>query len=313
MSRKLNDDFKKALAPENGILKELLCWVKKDSTLDLQFRGSYIDIYYRGGRILHLEQSQRQKSEYTASIDPNYLKEENKEQIELPSSIKSENDLKIWLDNFPYIKQKRDFHYSEEKNTAEREFVQMIVRSNNYERTSGSTDFYITDMEYDLAGDGKIDLLGFQVIKNSKDKIDAQFAFIEVKFGNSSVKGESGLVKHLSDIENFVIRDGEYFKNLKKDTQEVFRQKVSLGLTSFDSNVEKEISFEEGTNPLFIIVLADYKRRANNLKNIISEINEMNYPNLNIKFALGSFMGYGMYSDCLYSKSEVLNLLKRDR
>lgn len=101
MNRSLNEIFINDI--NSGILKELLIWIKRDSTLDLQFRGNYIDIYYRGGRILNLKQLS--DSTYNASIDKNYLKID----MNLPSNISKSEDLKIWLDNFPNIKKERDF------------------------------------------------------------------------------------------------------------------------------------------------------------------------------------------------------------
>lgn len=301
MNRSLNEIFINDI--NSGILKELLIWIKRDSTLDLQFRGNYIDIYYRGGRILNLKQLS--DSTYNASIDKNYLKID----MNLPSNISKSEDLKIWLDNFPNIKKERDFHYSEEKNTAEREFVQLIIRSNNYERTSKSTDFYITDMEYNDIG--KIDLIGLQLLQNLVDKLIVRFAFIEVKFGNGAVKGQSGLKKHLEDINKFVaLNNYQNINDLKLDTQKILQQKILLGITPFDENyATKKIVFEDG-KPLFVVLLADYKQKSKNLDNLIKEIDENDYPEINIKFSLGSFMGYGIYSDCLYSKNQILTYLR---
>ena len=118
--------------------------IKKDSTLDLQFRSNYIDIYYRGGKVLNLTKNTRG---YTAKIDKNYFQNE---QVSFIENIQSANDMQTWISQLPLIKQARDFHYTENKNTAEREFQQLIIRSNNYERTSNSSDFFITDMEYDF-------------------------------------------------------------------------------------------------------------------------------------------------------------------
>jgi len=45
MSRKLSERFINDLL--NGDLKELLDYIKRDNTLDLQIRNNYINIYYR--------------------------------------------------------------------------------------------------------------------------------------------------------------------------------------------------------------------------------------------------------------------------
>lgn len=138
-----------------------------------------------------------------------------------------------------------------------------------------------------------------------------RFAFIEAKFGNGSVNGPSGLKKHLDNINHFVqLENYQKFNDLKEDTKKVFKQKISLGLIPFDKEHKAKEIFFDNEKPLFIILLADYKRKLDNLKKLIDEIDEDNYSEIDIKFSLGSFMGYGMYSDCLYSKEQILTHLE---
>jgi len=293
MNRSLNDNFLTNL--KQGILTPLLDIIKIDSTLDLQFRGNSLDVYYRGGVILHVLEN-KIKQNYSFSVNKNYF-EENKF-----------NTIEEWIEKLPYIKQSRDFHYKK-KNTAEREFQQLITRTNNYERTSNSSDFFITDMEY--ANIGQIDLVALEWNSNfrQKSKISSKFAFIEVKFGNSAVKGDSGLIDHLTDIKNFVEKKYDY-ENLVKDTLKIFQQKRELGLFELGSNNnEVSITNLEYNKPYFIILLADYKTKGSNLKDLISSIDESLYKNLDIRFAISSFMGYGLYSECLFTKEQVISFL----
>lgn len=164
-------------------------------------------------------------------------------------------------------------------------------------------------MEYNDIG--KIDLIGLELLQNLVDKLIVRFAFIEVKFGNGAVKGQSGLKKHLEDINKFVaLNNYQNINDLKLDTQKILQQKILLGITPFDENyATKKIVFEDG-KPLFVVLLADYKQKSKNLDNLIKEIDENDYPEINIKFSLGSFMGYGIYSDCLYSKNQILTYLR---
>jgi hypothetical protein len=310
--RSLSDDFLGDLKNENGILKNLLDRIKKDSTLDLQFRSNYIDIYYRGGKVLNLTKNTRG---YTAKIDKNYFQNE---QVSFIENIQSANDMQTWISQLPLIKQARDFHYTENKNTAEREFQQLIIRSNNYERTSNSSDFFITDMEYDFKIEtadkkkGKIDLIGIEWHSSNRGKnsIKAKFAFIEVKFGNSAVSGKSGLHDHLNDITEYLVKHQEVYQDLRKDTLKVFQQKRELGLYNFGKDGNENQITEIDTKPYFIILLADYKNKQNNLYNLIEQINLEKYENhFDLRFSISSFMGYGLYSDCLLTKDEILKHL----
>ncbi|MDR0498152.1 MAG: hypothetical protein LBH03_00260 [Holophagales bacterium] len=71
MSRKLSTDFMNDL--QNGILFPLLDRVRRDDTLMLAIRENYINVYYRGGNIIRLEESSPNK--YVASFDDNYTKD----------------------------------------------------------------------------------------------------------------------------------------------------------------------------------------------------------------------------------------------
>ena len=51
--RKLNDDFIVAL--KEGVLSPLLALVKSDSSLCLELRGDYINVYYRGGNLMKVK------------------------------------------------------------------------------------------------------------------------------------------------------------------------------------------------------------------------------------------------------------------
>ena len=222
--------------------------------------------------------------------------------------------MQVWIDQLPLIKQARDFHYSEAKNTAEREFQQVIIRTNNYERTSNSSDFFITDMEYDNIG--KIDLLALEWNSNnrSSNSLKTKFAFIEVKFGNGAVKGESGLNKHLDDIHNFIVNQRDEYLELVQDTEKVFKQKRELHLYNLGTNSNHiELQHIEHGKPYFIVLLADYKVKDNNLMDLINEIDVEKYNSMDIKFSVANLMGYGLYSNCLYNKNEILDHINKSK
>lgn len=299
IARSLDDSFIYDL--KYGILKNLLRRVHKDSTIDLQMRNNSIDIYYRGGVILHLEQK---VGYYNASINQKYFGKENV--VKFKEKIINENDIQEWIELVSKIKEARDFHYST-KNTVERDFMQLTVRTNNYEKEIVKNNIIITDVEYDFIG--KIDLLAL-ILTRTQKKLDTEFAFIEGKYATSSSTGKSGLVKHLSDIQEFISNHSDEFTLLKDDTKKIFKQKMELNLYNFDiKHIERELTIEDA-KPKFIILLADYKISDSNLKDLIESINEDDYPKLDIRFSISSLMGYRLYKNCLFTKLETLEYIK---
>lgn len=62
--RKLSNTFMNDLLNEGGVLHSILHRVKRDHTLMLSIRQDYINIYYRGGNLLKVEE-QGNKSDRT--------------------------------------------------------------------------------------------------------------------------------------------------------------------------------------------------------------------------------------------------------
>ena len=72
MSRKLSPQFMQELSA--GYLKPLLDRVKFDQTLMLAIRDGYINVYYRGGSLLKLEEQKQREMGYACFFDKNYIK-----------------------------------------------------------------------------------------------------------------------------------------------------------------------------------------------------------------------------------------------
>jgi ribonuclease J len=297
--RSLNEKFMVDL--REGLLQGLLEVVKKDATLDLQFRGNRVDVYYRGGLILHLAQ---EKTGYRMKTNENCLVYSLKP--EFPKKISEKLDTQKWADNFARIKQAEDFNYSR-KNITKREILQLIVRSNNYEHTAGNTDFILTDMDYQ-SNFGKIDLSGLHIVKNCEDRLLTTPAFVKVVFGNETTKSASDLNDYEENIYQYVsANNGKDFQRFKKDTQKMVAQKLKLGLLA-----GKKIDIISTEDPLLVIILADQGRADNNLRHVIQDVSP-GYSDMDIRFALAGVMGYGLYSECLFSKSQFLQYIDEDR
>src|SRR6056297_1124867 len=124
MARKLSQKFIADL--KSGQLKEILEFVKSDHTLDIEIRENYINIYYRGGNILKIEEK---NNGYEYSFDDNYADKKSKVKISNKSIINKYLEQKQWYDYFAYAKQAMNQYFSVKSNL-EREFQQLVVREN---------------------------------------------------------------------------------------------------------------------------------------------------------------------------------------
>ena len=78
--RAVNDRFRNDL--KDGILAQLRRAVISDPSLCLELRGSYINVYYRGGNLLKVQQL---SEGYDIHFDKNYFT--NKNSVQFPESM----------------------------------------------------------------------------------------------------------------------------------------------------------------------------------------------------------------------------------
>jgi len=278
MSRGLDKNFMAALLEKDGQLHSFLELVKRDHTLDLEIRENYINIYYRGGSIVKIGPEKDKNGEYKFHFDPNYFG-------------KNSEKIKVTIDKFPEMKKAMDLS---KKLKIEREFQQLIVRENNYSSIAKSTDYSIADIEY-AENDGRSDMIAVKWesdTESRKNTVGLGLALIEVKYGDNALKDDSGIIAHLKNANKIPI------KSLKDKMKVCFNQKRELGLIP---SIEKDIgSFDNKQKTDFIFILINHDPAKSNLKKEIEKINPNDYQNLNIKFAVSSFMGYGLYVENIY-------------
>ena len=138
--RALKDRFLKDL--ESGMLAPLTEEVRSDHTLCLELRGSYVDVYYRGGCMMKVEENS----------DNFYLVEFNEKYF------RRKDDIVKWLNVSPCLKRAMDHYFVTVVEKSEREFQQLVVRENNFSRITRSTDYYVCDIEYEI-GQRKFDMI----------------------------------------------------------------------------------------------------------------------------------------------------------
>jgi len=289
--RGLSRTFESAL--KSGFLKPVLKLVQGDSTLCLEIRKHYINIYYRGGNILKIVEK---GDVFNASFDRKYLiEDETRVPKEVPSTLAMPNDVNVWMEAIPFLKHEMDLWFGKHPKD-EREFQQLIVRENNFGNTAKSTDYFICDIEY-AYDKGRFDLIAVHWPSTAADRrknTALGLAFIEMKYLDKAVSGKAGLPDHIKDITDF-LEEKANLTNLKDEMKQVFNQKRELGLINNQMPIE---SFSDD-KPEYILVLANHDPDSSILKRELAKLPTCPYTQ--VKFAVSSFMGYGLYQEHIYT------------
>ncbi len=306
--RTLNNAFMGALS-NGGMLEGIIQMVKRDMTLDFHIRANEVHIYYRGGRVLVVEQK---NGSYAASFDTNYCKNNRYEEglKKLPSKLNTSDDVSLWLDAIPFIKQSIDEHRGESEKL-EREYQQHVVRENNNAAMDVATrsDYFIADIEY--ANVGRCDMVAFkwQTKHRSSPGKRVRLALIEMKFGDKSLGDPSGLVQHVKDVED-LLGGSDNKASFIKEMKGVFKQKRELGIIrSLQGTKENEIHNDNeiealsDEKPEFILLLAAHSPNSPLLLKILTQMEAdglLPMKNAELKIAVANFTGYSLYDKCMY-------------
>ena len=276
--------------------KVLIDYVKMDETLDMEFRGKEVIVYYRGGKLLTLSES----GTFTP-LEKNYGEVCIVDLMNLEEYIPKAKHL---IDKYQVVTK---------ANLCEKEISQRIVMENNYSSYSNDTDYFISDMEY-CQGDGKncqFDLIGLKWPSTiGRKKLCFQIAVMEIKQGIQTLRSSlrnPGLRRHYEDFMSFL--RCEDFKAISYDMARIFCQKCELGLVRINERSEKitrDSEFKLADDAEFIAILANYKPASTSLS---SELKELS-ADANMKFATSNYMGYGLFCSSILSLCEIKNKLK---
>lgn len=302
MARSISESFMNRFMDKNDLLP-VLEYVKADNSLDLEMRGNYVSIYYRGGSVLRIFED---KDHYDC-IDPRYMPEARIPQFSL-------DNIHAYLTEAKHI---MDIYTTNVKNhLGEKDIQQMIIKENNYSCNSFDTDYFIIDSEYQN-GDKRFDLVALEwestpaAHKLAKTAIPRLF-IIEVKQGYKSIRSTQsvkddkttespGLRIHQDDFHDFV-SDRDRVQNFQNDMLNLFRQKRILGLIpgfKLGDNADKYKDITQIQPKVeFACVLANYKTQSTQLRLELQEMEDCLFFN-------SSFMGYGLYKSSLMDKAAL--------
>ena len=295
--RQLTNYLFESLKEIKGELHSLLEYVKADDTLDMEFRGDSITLYYRGGAILTVEKNP----------DDSFVWKELSKEYLLGCDLS--HRAKSYEDYIPEAKHIIDRYIcgGPKNHLGEKEIQQLVVKENNYSPYSNDTDYFIVDMEFEEGkdGDGRFDLIALRWDSNvpSRRKDKVSLAVIEVKQGIKSVassKSSPGLRKHQKDFSEFIQKKKktDTLSAFCDDMLMIFKQKCILGLIKGNDRtkrmkIDDEIVCSKEID--FICLLANYKAASSNL---VAElmgkgVDDFMHP---CKIIVSNYMGYGLYS-----------------
>ncbi|RDY23916.1 hypothetical protein CHF27_006070 [Romboutsia maritimum] len=316
MERVISNTFIEDL--EGGILRNILKYVKSDTTLAMEIRKNSINIYYRGGSLIKVRESN--PNEYKAYFDKNYIASDDRQSVilECIDNITSVEKTKKLVDVIPKIKQQMDFWMHMKKpNGGEREYQHIVAKENNYGNIGKKSDYFICDIEYSGAlnenRNFNFDMIGIKwpsKEENRKCTDNLDLCLIDMNYGDDYFDDQTAFLRNINDMYLFLC-DENKLKTLKSEMIDVLKIKSRLGLIY----PYKEVTVDFSNKIEIIFIFGNHNpenkellRELNNLKNteIFKNISKL----ADIKISISSFMGYGLYENYMLSIDETINLLE---
>ncbi|MBP5682377.1 MAG: hypothetical protein J6X05_03935 [Bacteroidales bacterium] len=284
---------------KEGDYKEITEIVRIDPSLDMEMRGEDgAMVYYRGGLILTISENG------LTGLDNEYKPNDNKEEL-VPH-------IANMLEYISRAKHFVDIHEDKINKLGEKEFQQRVVFENNRSVNAANTDYFIADVEWadNDTLKGRADIIAFRWNHLEHKKRLLQFTMIEVKQGDKAITDKrSGLKKHYDDFLKFQ-SDKKNFREVANDMLIVIKQKIELGLVKgldylFKNSAGEPIEPQIEDEPDFIILLANYHHYSSSLAKECEKLPQ------NCKFYLSSFMGYGLYKDFVFTKTQLQTIFPK--
>lgn len=332
----VDESLQRGIAPEfvkeltAGVLLPILERVRHDDTLTLEVRNGYVDVYYRGGRLLGIHGSGR-SGRFRAEFDGNYCNIDAAYCPTLPKepprSISSEDDAREWVEALASYKQVMDVFFSDHPKL-EREFQQNVLRDNNRHAVDERTDYAIIDIEYAQsprafpgAADFRFDMAGllWPTRGHNRRSRAATPVLIEMKAGDAALashpvagdpgKTLPGLAKHVRDIEAFLqpkpgAETSARYDLLCVELATTLRTKRELGLPSIPKNM-RELEVETWSErPEVLFILANHQPASGILKAELGKLPPRVHADYYV--AKVSYAGYSLFTDNVQPLDEFI-------
>jgi hypothetical protein len=333
--RTISEPFEQQLI--DGILAPVLRRVQKDDTLTMEIRNGYVDIYYRGGRLLGLEEQgggNRFRAHFDRGYcdDPDYCRELPDS---LPPIIEKVDDAVAWVDAFPVHKQAMDLHFHGAPKI-EREYQQAVMRENNRHASGEASDYVIVDIEYTQSARGghgersryRFDMVGFRWPaegRRSRQSKEVTPVIMEMKVGDAAMrsrpkrKGDHeltpGLVKHVQDIEAFMAAPAGGIspacQKLRGELAESYEIKKRLGLPSLPEVATGSLIVTEEhmtAQPEVIFLLAAHNPKSKTLRDELRDLRAVPRRFARYRVAQIAFAGYALFDESMVELDDFIEV-----
>ena len=332
----VDESLQRGIAPgfvkelTGGVLLPILERVRHDDTLTLEVRNGYVDLYYRGGRLLGIHGSGSSGS-FRAEFDLNYCNVDAAWRPSLPTdpprNISSEDDARQWVEALASYKQVMDVFFSDHPKL-EREFQQNVLRDNNRHTVGERSDYTIVDIEYAQsprafpgAADFRFDMVGllWPTRGRNRGSRTATPVLIEMKAGDAALashplsgdpaKTLPGLAKHVRDFEAFLEPEtgaatSARYDLLCAELATTLRTKQELGLPSIPKNMQ-ELEVETWSErPEVLFVLANHQPSSTILRSELGKLPPRVHADYYV--AKVSYAGYALFSDNVQPLDEFI-------
>jgi hypothetical protein len=226
--RLLAEQMEVAFGP-GGALHPVLVAVANDRRLRLDIRDRRFNLYYGGGNLMLVD---GRKSPWVLHFDEKYFKGGALKPPSLPTQFSDIDDAHAWTQAFPeLIAGMEDWWTRHPK--GERAHCQAMASANSGMAGLPSGDYLVLDLEYQWAH-RRLDMIAAKRRPTKKDATgwaEPDLVFVEVKSENPACYGKSGLGDHARDYRDIITSsDGKHVIDIKLEYENVFAQKVRLGL-----------------------------------------------------------------------------------
>ena len=322
MARKLTQKFFAWLQKPVG--SQMLSTIAQYRCLSLAMDGTSLRVYFQGCKVLSIKYNEIADLCCLTPLSKEYVKTSEPVLESIINSGITQGNLQNYLDLVIGLISRRDNKRQEER------IRQEIATVNNCSREANDTDYFVIDQEYGVTVDGKtsiFDLVSVKWLSESEQrknfkKSNIEIVIFELKLGKGAVGGtikatseSADLKSHIRDFSNFH-NDSVQLSEFKEDVISMFVQQACL-TGFFNSKInglkhvrklvtdDKAIQLLAENVPVkFGFIIADYKQRSTTLTEQISQFDN------DFVFATSSFMGYGLYENCILNREQLIEKLK---
>ena len=322
MARKLTQKILAWLQKPVG--SQILSTIAQYRCLSLAMDGTSLRVYFQGCKVLSIKHNDDSDLCCMIPLSKEYIKTSEPVLESIINFGITQDNLQNYLDLVIGLISRRDNKRQEER------IRQEIATVNNCSREANDTDYFVIDQEYGITVDGKtskFDLVTVKWLSESEQrknfkKSNIEIVVFELKLGKGAIGGtikatseSADLKSHIRDFSNFQ-NDSVQLSEFKEDIISMFVQQACL-TGFFNSKInglkhvrklvtdDKAIQLLAENVPVkFGFIIADYKQKSTTLTEQISQFDN------DFIFATSSFMGYGLYENCILNREQLIEKIK---